>query len=89
MPRPASAALIEPCVCGVHQTRSGRRPFALEIMLCVPGLQLWWSLGDLAMEKELHGRRSRQDGFCDVTGSEASVCMSRGAAIEDRPTVPH
>jgi len=49
-------ALIQPHARGAHQALGGRPPFALETMLRIHCLQLWWSLSDPAMEEELHER---------------------------------
>ena len=49
-------ALIQPHARGAHQALGGRPPFAIETMLRVHCLQLWWNLSDPAMEEELHDR---------------------------------
>ncbi len=49
-------ALIQPHARGAHQALGGRPPFAVETMLRVHCLQLWWNLSDPAMEEELHER---------------------------------
>jgi len=48
--------LIQPHARGAHQALGGRPPFALETMLRIHCLQLWWNLSDPAMEEELHER---------------------------------
>ena len=48
--------LIEPYARGAHQALGGRPPFAIETMLRIHCLQLWWNLSDPAMEEELHDR---------------------------------
>lgn len=49
-------ALIAPHARGAHQALGGRPPFAVETMLRIHCLQLWWNLSDPAMEEELHER---------------------------------
>lgn len=49
-------ALIQPHARGAHQALGGRPPFAVETMLRIHCLQLWWNLSDPAMEEELHDR---------------------------------
>jgi transposase, IS5 family len=49
-------ALIQPHARGAHQALGGRPPFAVETMLRIHCLQLWWNLSDPAMEEELHER---------------------------------
>jgi IS5 family transposase len=49
-------ALITPHARGAHQALGGRPPFAVETMLRIHCLQLWWNLSDPAMEEELHER---------------------------------
>jgi IS5 family transposase len=49
-------ALIQPHARGAHQALGGRPPFAIETMLRIHCLQLWWNLSDPAMEEELHER---------------------------------
>jgi IS5 family transposase len=49
-------ALITPHARGAHQALGGRPPFAVEVMLRIHCLQLWWNLSDPAMEEELHER---------------------------------
>lgn len=48
--------LIQPHARGAHQALGGRPPFAVETMLRIHCLQLWWNLSDPAMEEELHER---------------------------------
>jgi IS5 family transposase len=47
-------ALIEPFARGAHQALGGRPPFAVETMLRIHCLQLWWNLSDPAVAEELH-----------------------------------
>jgi IS5 family transposase len=49
-------ALIQPHARGAHQALGGRPPFAVQTMLRIHCLQLWWNLSDPAMEEELHER---------------------------------
>jgi transposase, IS5 family len=49
-------ALIQPHARGAHQALGGRPPFAVETMLRIHCVQLWWNLSDPAMEEELHER---------------------------------
>ena len=49
-------SLIAPHARGAHQALGGRPPFAVETMLRIHCLQLWWNLSDPAMEEELHER---------------------------------
>lgn len=49
-------ALIQPHARGAHQSLGGRPPFAVETMLRIHCLQLWWNLSDPAVEEELHER---------------------------------
>jgi IS5 family transposase len=55
-PWAALVALIQPHARGAHQALGGRPPFAVETMLRIHCLQLWWNLSDPAMEEELHER---------------------------------
>ena len=55
-PWAALVALIQPYARGAHQALGGRPPFAIETMLRIHCLQLWWNLSDPAMEEELHER---------------------------------
>ena len=52
----ALVGLIQPYARGAHQALGGRPPFAVETMLRIHCLQLWWNLSDPAMEEELHDR---------------------------------
>ena len=56
VPWGALVALIQPHARGAHQALGGRPPFAVETMLRIHCLQLWWNLSDPAMEEELHER---------------------------------
>ncbi|WP_434802722.1 transposase, partial [Paracidovorax cattleyae] len=56
VPWAALVALIQPHARGAHQALGGRPPFAVETMLRIHRLQLWWNLSDPAMEEELHER---------------------------------
>jgi IS5 family transposase len=56
VPWPELIALVTPHARGAHQALGGRPPFAVEVMLRIHCLQLWWNLSDLAMEEELHER---------------------------------
>jgi hypothetical protein len=56
VPWQALVALIQPHARGAHQALGGRSPFAVETMLRIHCLQLWWNLSDPAMEEELHER---------------------------------
>ena len=56
VPWHALVALIQPHARGAHQALGGRPPFAVETMLRIHCLQLWWNLSDPAMEEELHER---------------------------------
>src|SRR5450830_706124 len=56
VPWPALVALIQPHARGAHQALGGRPPFAVETMLRIHCLQLWWNLSDPGMEEELHDR---------------------------------
>ena len=49
-------ALIAPHARGAHQALGGRPPSAVETMLRIHCLQLWWNLSDSSMEEELHER---------------------------------
>lgn len=49
-------ALIQLHARGAHQALGGRPPFAVQTMLRIHCLQLWWNLSDPAMEEELHER---------------------------------
>jgi len=56
VPSAALVALIQPHASGTHQALLGCRPFALETMLRIHCLQLWWNLSDPGMEGEMHER---------------------------------
>ena len=56
VPWPALVALIQPHARCAHQVLGGRPPFAVETMLRIHCLQLWWNLSDPVMEEELHER---------------------------------
>ena len=56
VPWAALVALIEPYARGAHQALGGRPPFAVQTMLRIHCLQLWWNLSDPAAEEELHER---------------------------------
>ncbi len=55
--RMALVARVQPHARGAHQALGGRPPFAVEAMLRIHYLQLWWMLSDPAIEAELHERR--------------------------------
>ena len=56
VPWAALVGLIQPYARGAHQALGGLPPFAVETMLRIHCLQLWWNLSDPAMEEELHDR---------------------------------
>ena len=56
VPWQALVALIQPHARGAHQALGGRPPFAVETMLRIHCLQLWWNLSDPAMDEDLHER---------------------------------
>ena len=56
VPWAALVSLIDPYARGAHQALGGRPPFAVETMLRIHCLQLWWNLSDPAVEEELHER---------------------------------
>ena len=56
VPWAALVALIEACPREAAKGVGGRPPFAIESMLRIHCLQLWWNLSDPAMEEELHER---------------------------------
>jgi IS5 family transposase len=60
--------LIAPHARGAHQALGGRPPFAVEVMLRIHCLQLWWNLSDPAMEEELHERPLYRQ-FAGLTGA--------------------
>lgn len=53
-------ALLGPLARGAHQALGWRPPFAVEAMLRIDCLQLWWNLSDPAMEEELRERPMRR-----------------------------
>lgn len=61
-------ALIAPHAAGAHQALGGRPPFAVETMLRIHCLQLWWNLSDPAMEEELHERHLYRS-FAHLSGA--------------------
>ena len=63
-------SLIAPHARGAHQALGGRPPFAVETMLRIHCLQLWWSLSDPAMEEELHERPLYRQ-FAGLDGARA------------------
>jgi IS5 family transposase len=67
VPWAALVALIQPHVRGAHQALGGRPPFAVETMLRIHCLQLWWNLSDPAVEEELHERPLYRE-FAGLTG---------------------
>lgn len=68
VPWAALIALIQPHARGAHQALGGRPPFAVETMLRIHCLQLWWNLSDPAMEEELHERPLYRE-FAGLAGS--------------------
>jgi IS5 family transposase len=56
VPWSSLVGLIQPYARGAHQALGGRPPFAVETMLRIHCLQLWWNLSDPTMEEELHDR---------------------------------
>ncbi|WP_435526431.1 transposase [Ideonella oryzae] len=62
----AQVGLIQPHARGTHQALGGRPPSAVETMLCIHCLQLWWSLSDPSMEEELQERPP--DRECTTAG---------------------
>ena len=56
VPWQALVALIQPHARGSHQALGGCPPFAVETMLRIHCLQLWWNVSDPAMEEELRER---------------------------------
>jgi len=56
VPWAALVGLIQPHARGAHQALGGRPPFAIETMLRIHCIQLWWNLSDPAMEEELYER---------------------------------
>ncbi len=68
VPWAALIELIQPHARGAHQALGGRPPFAVETMLRIHCLQLWWNLSDPAMEEELHERPLYRE-FAGLAGS--------------------
>jgi IS5 family transposase len=66
-------ALIQPHARGAHQALGGRPPFAIETMLRIHCLQLWWNLSDPAMEEELHERPL----YRRFAGLQGAACPTR------------
>ena len=60
--------IIQPHARGAHQALGGRPPFAVETMLRIHCLQLWWNLSDPAMEEEMHERPLYRE-FAGLAGS--------------------
>jgi IS5 family transposase len=56
VPWPLLVGLIQPYARGAHQALGGRPQFAVETMLHIHCLQLWWNLSDPTIEEELHDR---------------------------------
>ncbi len=56
VPWAALVALIEACGRRPAKGAGGRPPIAVETLLRIHCLQLWWNLSDPAMEEELHER---------------------------------
>jgi transposase, IS5 family len=61
--------LIQPHARGAHQALGGRPPFAIETMLRIHCIQLWWNLSDPAMEEELHERPLYRE-FAGLAGAK-------------------
>lgn len=68
VPWAALVGIIQPHARGAHQALGGRPPFAVETMLRIHCLQLWWNLSDPAMEEELHERPLYRE-FAGLAGS--------------------
>jgi len=68
VPWTALVGIIQPHARGAHQALGGRPPFAVETMLRLHCLQLWWNLSDPAMEEELHERPLYRE-FAGLAGS--------------------
>jgi IS5 family transposase len=68
VPWAALVGIIRPHARGAHQALGGRPPFAVETMLRIHCLQLWWNLSDPAMEEELHERPLYRE-FAGLAGS--------------------
>jgi transposase, IS5 family len=69
VPWPALVALIQPHARGAHQALGGRPPFAIETMLRIHCIQLWWNLSDPAMEEELYERPLYRE-FAGLSGAK-------------------
>jgi transposase, IS5 family len=61
--------LIQPHARGAHQALGGRPPFAIETMLRIHCIQLWWNLSDPAMEEELYERPLYRE-FAGLSGAK-------------------
>ena len=68
VPWAALVGIIQPHARGAHQALGGSPPFAVETMLRIHCLQLWWNLSDPAMEEELHERPLYRE-FAGLAGS--------------------
>jgi IS5 family transposase len=68
VPWAALVGIIQPHARGARQALGGRPPFAVETMLRIHCLQLWWNLSDPAMEEELHERPLYRE-FAGLAGS--------------------
>jgi IS5 family transposase len=68
VPWTALIGIIQPHARGAHQALGGRPPCAVETMLRIHCLQLWWNLSDPAMEEELHERPLYRE-FAGLAGS--------------------
>jgi len=68
VPWASLVGIIQPHARGAHQALGGRPPFAVETMLRIHCLQLWWNLSDPAMEEELHERPLYRE-FAGLAGS--------------------
>jgi IS5 family transposase len=69
VPWAALVALIQPHARGAHQALGGRPPFAIETMLRIHCIQLWWNLSDPAMEEELYERPLYRE-FAGLAGAK-------------------
>jgi transposase, IS5 family len=69
VPWAALVALIQPHARGAHQALGGRPPFAIETMLRIHCIQLWWSLSDPAMQEELYERPLYRE-FAGLAGAK-------------------
>ncbi len=61
-------ALIAPHARGARQALGGRPRFAVETMLRIHCLQLWWNLSDPVMEEELQERQQYRQ-FAGLAGA--------------------